>query len=341
MSGGSGGDQLKGGSGNDRLEGGAGADRIEGGAGDDKLIFTADAVATAPAHVDHVGSPGRAGTGAVASLDGKNVSHDTFDGGSGIDTLSGTNGNDAIILDDRSSAAPSGGRGGATTSGLEHLFGFFGLEGPTGYGGSSFSTANTPRLTSIERIETGPGDDIVDLTSQRFGYGNVTIDGGEGDDKLWSSGGDDSLLGASGNDTIAAGAGRDTLDGGAGNDRLEGGSGNDTYRFARGAGQDTIAENDGSFGNVDTLRLNGLKLSDLVFQRAGTDLDVRINGTTDMVRVKSWYEGSRFQVERFETDDGVVFASQMPALVHSSPMYYAPMAPLPAPFTPAQEQWMP
>jgi Ca2+-binding RTX toxin-like protein len=337
LTGGSGADNLKGGTGNDRLEGGTGADQLDAGPGDDKLIFTADATWTAPAHVDNVGSPGRSGTGAEVSLVGRNQSQDTFDGGTGIDTLFGTTGNDAIILDDRSGNT---GYGGNTNGG--GLFGLGNLGGLVGLFGPASSAGNGPRLANIERIATGPGNDVVDLTSQRFNYGDVTLDGGSGDDTLWSAGGNDSLVGGTGNDTLVAGAGRDTLDGGTGNDRLEGGIGNDVYRFARGTGQDTILENDSTYGNVDTLKLSGIKLADLVFRRAGADLDVMLNGTTDSVRIKSWYDGSRFQVEHFETDDGtVLLASQVQALVNSPPVYWVAPAPLPTPFTPVPEQWLP
>jgi Ca2+-binding RTX toxin-like protein len=122
-----------------------------------------------------------------------------MDGGAGSDLLLGTAGNDVIVLDDAYSPSPNG------------------LQ---------------PRFSAIERIDAGDGNDVVDLTSSRWGYGDVAVDGGNGDDVLWTSGGNDSLSG---------GAGNDTLDGGWGGDTMVGGLGNDTYVVDDAA--DVVVEN--------------------------------------------------------------------------------------------------
>jgi Ca2+-binding RTX toxin-like protein len=84
-------------------------------------------------------------------------------------------------------------------------------------------------LMGVEAFTMGDGDDVVDLTSSRMSYGNVTIDGGNGNDVLWSNAGNDVLLGGAGNDVLVGAAGNDVLDGGVGADTMKGGVGNDTY----------------------------------------------------------------------------------------------------------------
>ncbi|MDB5999943.1 MAG: hypothetical protein JWP52_1642, partial [Rhizobacter sp.] len=359
LDGGRGNDVLRGGVGNDRLEGGLGSDLIDAGAGDDTLVFGADGVWGNGASVSNAGSPGRAGTGAQASIAGRNESDDVFDGGAGTDTLYGTVGADAIVLDDRSGTGGFGlgnllnGWGGGPTSGLGGgLLGGLanGLFGGSlsGLFGNLLNTgaSTTPRFENIERIASGPGHDVIDLTSNRFAYGDVALDGGDGDDILWSSAGNDSLIGGTGSDRLAGGAGRDLLDGGTGNDQLEGGIGNDTYRFAKGFGKDTLIENDAAANdtsnNADTIRFEGgIRFADLLFRRMDADLEVLRNGSSDSIRIKSWYQGNAFKVERFETDDGgVLLSGQVQALVNHPPPY------VPAPAPPAmvvampQEQWL-
>ena len=59
------------------------------------------------------------------------------------------------------------------------------------------------------------------------GYPALTLDGGEGDDALTSSGGADVLSGGPGFDTLTGGEADDRLDGGTGGDLADGGAGND------------------------------------------------------------------------------------------------------------------
>ena len=93
---------------------------------------------------------------------------------------------------------------------------------------------------SVERFLLAGGDDAVVLTSTRWGYGAVYVEGGAGADLAWSS---------AGADTLDGGAGNDVLDGGAGADLLIGGAGNDTITATP---DDTVVENPGE--GIDTLR---------------------------------------------------------------------------------------
>lgn len=107
-------------------------------------------------------------------------------------------------------------------------------------------------------IDAGDGDDVVSVTRRSNGDINVavngenhrisahdaangiTIQGGNGDDKVWVSeqvgvdlrveggAGNDRLQGGSGNDVIDGGTGNDVIDGQGGNDKLYGRDGNDS-----------------------------------------------------------------------------------------------------------------
>jgi Ca2+-binding RTX toxin-like protein len=271
-----------------------------------------DAWWTGRASRTHNGSPGNPGTGETVSISGMRQSQDIFDGGSGYDTLLGTRGSDAILLDDDRSPAQQSG----------------------------------PRIRNIERIDAGAGDDVVDLTSQRYAYGNVTIDGGDGNDALWSSSGDDVLLGGSGSDrmnggagrdylfggtdrdTLAGGGGLDILQGGSGDDKLtgsadggllDGGSGNDVLSdgwgrslliggkgddviklgggadvvaFNRGDGRDTIQSGKG--GDATLSLGGGIRISDLWLRRSGADLVLEVGGN-ERITFDNWYLGSSNQ----------------------------------------------
>ncbi|TAN58800.1 MAG: tandem-95 repeat protein, partial [Magnetospirillum sp.] len=202
LGGGGGNDTLFGGGGNDTLTGGAGADLLEGGDGNDVLNFSTDGNWSSGFAAQNVGSPGSAGTNQLFSITGDNESADVFRGGAGTDTLVMGSGNDALFLDDGYSASPTGGA----------------------------------RIGGIESINAGDGNDVVDLTSTQYAYGDVNIDGGSGNDVLLGGGGNDNILGGTGNDYLYGGAGNDTLVGGDGADTLEGGKGADV--IDAGAGND-------------------------------------------------------------------------------------------------------
>ncbi|MBD9359927.1 hypothetical protein EBB_05175 [Methylomonas sp. EbB] len=111
----------------------------------------------------------------------------------------------------------------------------------------------------------GGGDDVVDLTSRRYGYGDIKVDGGSGKDIIWASAGNDLLLGGGGDDRIDGGAGYDVLQGGTGNDQLSGGFGNDLLQ--------------GGYGNDSLRDINGHNLMD---GGAGDD-DLSVYGNAAVV----------------------------------------------------------
>jgi VCBS repeat-containing protein len=264
-------DNLVGGAGNDLLVGGLGSDRLAGEAGDDVLGYTADAVWSGQYRAVNRGSPGYAGSGEQVQLAGKNRSYDIFDGGAGNDALVGTAGNDALLLDDIYSP-------------------------PDGYAG--------PRIRQVELISMGDGNDIVDLTSPRFTYGDVTIDGGAGNDVLWASAGNDYLLGGAGNDTLGGGAGNDILDGGSGNNQVAGGLGDDLYLHGAGGGHDVIEEQ----GGQDVIRFSiGISANAVSVSRSRDDLVLKLAGQDGSVTVRNWFGAAANRVERVEFADGTVW----------------------------------
>ena len=43
------------------------------------------------------------------------------------------------------------------------------------------------RIIGVERVNAGAGNDIVNFTDSNISYGDIVINGGDGDDYLWSS----------------------------------------------------------------------------------------------------------------------------------------------------------
>jgi Ca2+-binding RTX toxin-like protein len=69
-------------------------------------------------------------------------------------------------------------------------------------------------------VSTGGGNDKLE-----GGFNTHIVDGGDGDDTLYTRGGDDRIDGGTGNDVVRAGSGVDRVYGGGGNDTLHGGAG--------------------------------------------------------------------------------------------------------------------
>jgi Ca2+-binding RTX toxin-like protein len=156
------------------------------------------------------------------------------------------------------------------------------------------------------------GNDILygDYVDPSSDGGNDVIFGGDGNDALYGGGGSDVLNADDGNDYLSGGDGKDFLNGGAGNDVYVGGrgddfldgragsvtgsSGNDTYFYARGDGNDVIAEAlDWPLADTDVLSLTDLSVGDVELSRTGNDLLVRVKSTGDIVTVIGQFAGTR------------------------------------------------
>ena len=126
------------------------------------------------------------------------------------------------------------------------------------YGGSFQDLAQeNSRLANLNEIRAGEGDDLVDLTSQRFEYigDSLTVRGGNGNDTIWANHGENHLFGDGGNDRIIGAAGNDWIAGGSGDDSLHGGGGDDLFLFCENWGTDIVEQLSG--GNVTLWFKNG------------------------------------------------------------------------------------
>ena len=154
---------------------------------------------------------------------------------------------------------------------------------------------NTGRLFRLQSIMAGAGDDIIDMTSQRFEYsdGNLSIFGGDGNDIIWASKGNNMLFGDAGNDRIVGASSNDVIVGGIGNDRMHGGGGDDIFTFGENWGVDNVeqlatgsvtlwfASGDESNWNAETLTYTD------------DDNSVKVSGvTTDKITLKFGDDGS-------------------------------------------------
>jgi VCBS repeat-containing protein len=288
IDGGGGGDLIDGGAGNDTLTGGAGEDSVAGGAGDDVLTTAPDGLWSE----DYVGT--NPDTGESAGIAGRIQLLDRFDGGTGVDTLQGGAGNDAILLDD-------------------------------GVSGSAAAQA-AARGAGIEAFVGGAGDDLISLASSRFAYGDATLDGGAGDDVLWGNRGNDLLLGGAGTDRLAGGGGNDSLRGGAGEDYLTGGYGLDAYTFGRGDGADRITNPQGAPGEDRLIFDAGIGASDLSFTRVGDDLRISISGGSESVTVVGWFATDANQLAQIVAGDGQIVTPTGVALLVQAMASFTPQA---------------
>ena len=156
------------------------------------------------------------GTEEYASLFGKNKLTDIIEGSTDANVLLMTDDSigDALFVDDIYSASPD-------ELGLSQS-----------------------RIAQIDEIRAGAGNDIVDMTSQRFEYigEGLTIRGGDGNDTIWANKGNNIMFGDAGNDRIVGASGNDVIAGGIGNDRMHGGGGNDIFTFCDNWGIDEVEQ---------------------------------------------------------------------------------------------------
>lgn len=125
--------------------------------------------------------------------------------------------------------------------------------------------------------------------------------------------------------------GNNILTGGRGDDTLVGQAGNDTYVFSRGDGQDLVADNDATLGNLDTLQFTDIKQTNLWFRHVGNDLQIDVLGAQDQITVKDWYvggaSGSDNQIERIRTAEGyTLYDSDVEKLVQAMASFAPPAA---------------
>jgi Ca2+-binding RTX toxin-like protein len=165
-------------------------------------------------------------------LEGMNIIGDVFNGSDDSTSLVLTDDDngDALFLDDIYSASPD--------------------------------ISTKARISHVNMIIAGAGDDIIDLTSVRFQCADkgIAVQGGDGNDVIWANNNGTFLLGDAGDDRIVGGNGYDVIAGGAGDDTLHGGGGVDYFCFGGAWGDDTVAQLD---GGKAWLWFDGVKREDL------------------------------------------------------------------------------
>ena len=258
---GSGDDQITSGTGNDTINLGSGADVTDAGGNDDIINLYADSIWSSKNEAWNINSSKVIFS--KINLNGKNKFHDVINGNTGSDTLNLTTGSDAFFLHD--------------------AFGDF--NNTLSVSDDAYGKKNTDRLISIETINGGAGDDIVDLTSPNTSISTAMLINGEsGSDVIWASAGDDTLNGGDGDDVLFGGSGVDTLTGGLGTDIFE---------FENLSGNDII--NDYNLSEGDKLRFylqdgdpNSLTTSgDTV---TWGSITMTLNGTTSLNLTDILYE---------------------------------------------------
>ena len=217
----------------------------------------------------HVGSTADTwgGTNEYVALFGKNKLADIIEGSTDANILLMTDDDngDALFVDDIYSALPGS------------------------------VTEQQSRIAQIDEIRAGAGDDIVDMTSQRFEYigEGLTIRGGEGNDIIWANKGDNWLFGDAGNDRIVGASGNDVIAGGIDNDRMHGGGGSDIFTFCDNWGVDNVEQLAGGSvtlwfesGSMDNWDSSSLTYTD-------GDNSVKVSGVTaEQVKLKFGDDGS-------------------------------------------------
>ena len=217
------GSTLVGLSGDDVLTGGLGDDTLNGGAGDDTTILKSNDTFGSDLFAYNVSSSLQTGTEESINLDSKTRFGDVIDGGADVDTVELTDSSDAFFLHDS----------------------FSGFHSSLTLVEDYDSRLGAARIANIENINSGLGDDIVDLTSPNYSLAGqtITVDGAGGRDIIW---------GSDANETIKGGDGEDELFGGAGANVLTGGLGADEFQFTMTSTNDSVTDFNAAEG--DTLK---------------------------------------------------------------------------------------
>ena len=205
------------------LDAGLGSDDLNGNDGNDAFTLTPDAIWTGNFMAMNTAKYQDVATNQQIRLEGYGRFTDTVDGGSDADTLYLTAASEAFFMHD--SYSPFNKAKTLEDDGL-------GKQG-------------SQRISEIEAIYAGDGDDIIDVTSPKYSLARTDMEilGESGNDTIWAGEGDDTLNG---------GIGLDTLFGGSGDDVLIGGKGADTFEFTQSADDDKITDYE---AGVDTIKL--------------------------------------------------------------------------------------
>ena len=338
-------DYLHGDAGNDVIYGGSGKDRLHGGAGDDLLYGEQDADEISGDDGNDIlyGGQGadrlNGGMGDDTYIFNKGDGSDYIVEGNGVDTIKFGEGIKPEDVRVKCVIAPSGySQYYNLELSIKNSNDSITIEGQLGYYDGSYFSSN-PRFRDmpervIEKIVFANGtvwtqDNIYQMTHKitgtdgddhlaAFDKGAVEYHGLEGNDYLYGGAGDDKLYGDSGRDDLYGGDGNDILVGGQGNDIIEGGNGDDLYIFNKGDGADYISD---ASGLADEVHL-GYDSLDIIFERAGSNLRLRMPGSLDAITVSSWYSSDNYKIETFKSANGsVITHTQVESLIQAMSSY--------------------
>lgn len=317
LDGGDGDDLMEGGDGADILIGGKGRDVLRGGAGDDIYIVNDYDLIVDDEGENIIRFENGASRGTVrgtSSSQGGTITVTVSDGAGALVEVLVKRGPqvpgsppalDFEMPDISTEPLGTGGDGFAGTplrawSDAAVVTAASAAAGPSSGGGSFIiEFDNGESLSSAEFLGEVLQDPVVLYGDSR----DDILDGYAGDDRLSGAFGRDRLYGHAGDDHLDGGAGDDWLVGGTGDDYLDGGQGVDTYVFGVGDGRDVVAVQ-----WDDILRMRGeVAAADLEFLRfAGGDLEVRVAGTEDRVRLVGAFSSEGLKLGRIEFSDGSV-----------------------------------
>jgi Ca2+-binding RTX toxin-like protein len=258
---------------------GDGSDTVDGGAGTDTLVFNGS---NAGENIDISANGSHArlfrDVGNV-TMDLNSIEHIQLAALGGADTISvddltGT-GVTQVAIDLGATPGVQGGDGAADTvivngtAGDDHI--------TVSSSNGSIVVKGLPEQVTIANADATDslvinglgGNDTIDASGLKAGQiGNLTINGGDGDDTIKGSAGNDTVIGGRGSDTALLGAGNDTFvwNPGDGSDVVEGQAGFDTLQFnGANVGENIDISANGSrarlfrdVGNV-TMDLNGVE----------------------------------------------------------------------------------
>ena len=156
------------------------------------------------------------------------------------------------------------------------------------------------------------GDDQIILD---WGMKGI-VAGNAGNDTLVGANLNDILDGGLGNDKLYSEGGNDVLIGGKGNDYLEGGLGNDRYVFEKGHGQDVVLD----VGGTDTIEMKDIEYVNLNFSQVDGGLKMSGYNGTDSITFQGFFDwGPAYKPETFVFKNQTLNFAQMMA----KGMYFA------------------
>jgi Ca2+-binding RTX toxin-like protein len=150
-----------------------------------------------------------------------------------------------------------------------------------------------------DRVFGGVGDDTIvggGGDDRLFGFGGSDdISGGVGDDRIFGGAGDDQLLGEEGDDRVNGQVGNDNCDGGTGDDRITGGRGRDSNRG--GGGDDRVTDVDARMEVEGVISAIDLAASTVTIRtQSGALVDVTAGPNTVIERNEQHTTLAAFQV---------------------------------------------